>query len=484
MTYKKNINKDFISQFLAIMGSTVINVLISFFLTPLITRFVDPEEYGKLSMFNLYGNIGLMVFCMGLDQAMIRFFYACRDDREQRSLVRFCFVVPTIATIIVSMIYYVLIVLHVVEFEFGWLASMVLPGYVFLNIWSRLASMVLRVSYESKKYAFCNIIGRGVYALLVVLTLCVVGIKSFNGLMICTVFTSAIGVIAATWYGKAYWKWKDILEVRNKKEILKYSFPFVLSMSITTVLEAADKFALQSFCTYSELGVYQSALSVVGVFALVQSSFNTLWTPIQTEQFVKNQGDVSLIQKGNQYITVIMFIFGINILLFKDVVVLLLGEKYRDASSILPFLILHPIMYTISETTCSGIDKSQKTILHVIVAFAAGIFNVIGNWILVPILGPRGAAISTGLSYVIFFIVRTVFSNKFYYIDYKLKKLAIVTTMTVAFAAICTFYHFNFLYILAYVMCMSSVFLLYRKQVKECCTLGINYMKTRIYRRF
>ena len=49
-------------------------------------------------------------------------------------------------------------------------------------------------------------------------------------------------------------------------------------------------------------------------------------------------------------------------------------------------------MYTISETTCSGIEKSKRSYLNIFVALGACIVNILGNCILVPIYGGRGAA--------------------------------------------------------------------------------------------
>ena len=479
MTDLANEKKDFISQFLAIAGSTVVNVVISFFLTPLITRTVSPEEYGMMSIFNLYANIGLMVLCLGLDQALLRFFYENDNIKSQSSLVQFCVVTPVSATFLVSILYFIAIYIGKIRIEFGLFATIILPIHVALSIWGRIASMVLRVTHDSKSYAFCIVFGRIIYALLIVFFLCILRKTTVNSLVICTTITACVTAVTATKLGKQYWNWKDIPALPNKMVILKYSLPFILSMGVTYVLEAADKFALQSFCSYTELGIYQSALSITGIFALVQTAFNTLWSPIQTEHFVKSPEDTSFIRKGNQCITVLMFLFGVNVIFFKDIIIILLGEKYREASTILPFLVLHPIMYTISETTCSGIDKSKRTYLNILVALCSGLFNVIGNFVLVPTLGPKGAAISTGLSYVVFFAARTFFSNKFYYIDYQISKLVIVLVCTISFASISTFMNFGILTVAGYLLCITAILTLYWIPTKELVHMGIRFVKTK-----
>ena len=132
-------------------------------------------------------------------------------------------------------------------------------------------------------------------------------------------------------------------------------------MGITILFQTADKLALNAYGTYSDVGIYSSTMTLVNVFAIVQTSFNTLWAPMAVEHYSKDPNDKSLYYKGNQIITVIMFFIGLTLILFKDVFALLLGEKYREAAYILPFLIFNPIMYTISETTVNGLVCRRKS---------------------------------------------------------------------------------------------------------------------------
>ena len=87
--------------------------------------------------------------------------------------------------------------------------------------------------------------------------------------------------------------------------------------------------------------------------------------------------------------------------------------------------------------------------------------------LLVPQYGCQGAAISTGLSYIVFFVMRTLFANKYYYVDFKLRKLAILTMITCAFAFQGTFFEFNLYTIVIYLLCMITIFVLYRKTIIE-----------------
>ena len=70
----------------------------------------------------------------------------------------------------------------------------------------------------------------------------------------------------------------------------------------------------------------------------------------------------------------------------------------------------------------------------------ASLSNLIGNLLLVPYLGARGAAISTGISYIIFFSSRTYFSNKLINFGFNLKRIYVVTFLILFYAIYLTFY--------------------------------------------
>ena len=202
-------------------------------------------------------------------------------------------------------------------------------------------------------------------------------------------------------------------------------------------------------------------MTLINIFNIIQTTFNTLWAPMAVEHYTKDKADRSFYQRGNQVITIIMFFIGVSLILIKDVFALLLGEKYRESAYILPFLIFNPIMYTISETTVSGLVFMKKSKLQVVVAAASCIINFIGNTILVPIYGCQGAAISTGLSYIVFFTLRTLLSNRYFYVDFKLKNFYLLTFVVCIYALFNTFVKFNVWAIVFYAICLAAMCFLY-----------------------
>jgi O-antigen/teichoic acid export membrane protein len=173
-----------------------------------------------------------------------------------------------------------------------------------------------------------------------------------------------------------------------------------------------------------------------------------------------------------------MFFIGFSLIISKELIVLILGEKYRAASYILPFLIFMPIMYTISETTVIGLVFKKKSNIQIIVVTLACLTNIIGNIILVPLYAGKGAAISTGISYIVFFFARTYFAGRYYYVNWHLTRFVIITALAVAYSLYSTFFQYNIFSVIGYIIAVVLLFVLYHDAVKEILFLSKNVLNS------
>lgn len=465
MTNKED--KNFIQHFINVGAGTVINLLLGLVSTPLITRIVDPTEYGKLSIFNAYADIALALVFIGLDKGLIRFFYNSDKLKDQRSLLKLCFYVPTLAALISSFIFVGLFKLNIIRVSFDFYVIVLLCIYVLICIWNRLSLLLLRLTYKTKEYTFVTVVQKIVYVLIIVIF--ALAIKKYYLLMLILslMMSTFVGGIVSTIYSREYWKLGTVKIPNRRNEIFKYSTPFILYSGMDALTSSMDKLSIYAFLSDYETGIYTSALSLVAIVLTVRIIFETIWTPMQTESFVKNPDDKSFIQKGNRYLTIILFFIGINVIMFKELLCFLLGSQYRGAAPIIPFLLLGNILFAISDTCTSGIDYSKKSYLHALIGFIALIVNFTGNMILVPLLGSKGAAIATCLSFAMYLVFRIYFSNKYYYVDYKVKNMILMTTTLTIFSYVHTFQSLPIIVVLIYLINIIALFCIYKKDIKE-----------------
>lgn len=475
-------NNNFFKQFMIIGAGTFINLVLGIFSTPLITRIVAPEEYGQFSIFTMYRNIAMMVLCIGLDQALIRYYYEHEDIKYRKNLLYHCLILPIIVTVLVSTIIIGLYWLNLIQFEFDLTVMIILCIYVLTDIIYRFSQLIIRLEKKVKLYSLLQIIQKFSYIIIVLILCYFIQSKYLKILAFGTMASSMICMIISILTQKNMWDFRDVNNSEDSipmRKLLYYAFPFILSMGITTVFQATDKIFLNWFGTYTEVGIYASTMSLVNIFAIIQTAFNTLWAPTSVEHYEKNPNDTNFHQHANQVITIVMFFVGISLILMKDVFTIILGEEYRQAAYILPFLIFNPIMHTISETTVAGLVFKNKSNLQVVVALFACLTNIAGNAILVPKLGCQGAAISTGISYIVFYYMRTLLGIKQYYVDFKLKKFTILTIIVSIYALYNTFIPFNIGSIIGYIICCAVMYGMYKDVIHWCIEYVLNIIKNR-----
>lgn len=459
-------SKNNLSHFFVIGIGSGINLIVSLLTTQLITRFVEPDTYGQYSLFIMYGNLLLMALCMGLDQSLVRFFYDKDSIEYKSSILKVSVIFPVTLSILLGTGFLALIQYNLITFEFSGTISFILVVYTIGLILNRISLLLLRITYSSRQFSICSVSQKILFLMFSMGWILLIKKDILLGLALSITLSVFITTLIAVFLKKEFWRFGNTSDDWNKKEYFKFGLPLILSLGLTSLFQAIDKLSLNYYCSYSDVGIYSSAMTIIHVFAIIQTTFNSVWAPMQVEHYVNTPEDTTFIQKGNQLITVIMFAFGINLILAKDLVALILGEKFRSAAQILPFLIFNPIMYTISETTNSGIGISKKSYLNIVVAAISCVINFIGNTILVPMIGPRGAAISTGISYIVFYSTRLIISNRYYYVDYKTKKMSILIAFVIIFALHETFYSFSLVTVLLYLLCMAVLLALYMEYIK------------------
>ena len=476
--------KKILNQFFMIGIGTVINIFIGLITTPIVTRIVGENVYGQFSIFTMYVGMGEMILCMGLDQGIIRFYHEKDSVQYRRKLIRACCLMPLIASNVIMIIVVLLSYFGIVEFEFDTLIIFLLGICVIVQIGNRLNMVQLRSAFKTKEYTIVRITHKLVYILFVLFFICALKFNHFKSMIVATIISYIVVLIYGIYIQRSEWKFWDVgPEEFNYKSLYAYSAPYIISMGVTTIFQAIDKISLNYYCTYSEVGIYASANNIINIFSIIQSTFNALWIPMSIEHYLKNKSDRAFYEKGNSIITVIMFVFGATLIVGKNLFVLLLGETYRGAAYIIPFLTFYPIMYTISETTVIGIVFSKKSNLHIIIAIISCLSNILGNLILVPRYGGQGAAISTGLSYIIFFLVRTIISNHYYHVNWRLKKFLSLTIIFLVYAFFNTFYDNILLNIVGYCCIIIFICFSYRESIKEGICLGVKQIHEWIEKR-
>lgn len=458
-----------IKMFLSFSFGNWIGAIIGVITIPIMTRFFSPEEFGKASMFNMALNILMLITMFGIDQAFVRFFY----EENTKKLLR--------KSLTLTLVVYLILLFLVFLFRESisiYLFDIYDPAIVFLlcissilYVLNKYSVLILRMNLLSWQYSFTSIGIRLFELIFVILFFYLMG-NGYTTIVVAKIATVFLVTFCAVYLGKNSLKTQDS-ELSKKEnslnDILKYSYPLALTGLLTLLLQSIDKVAIKEWSTFKELGIYAAGFRIVAILDVLVASFTTYWTPLALERFVNNNNErenKEFYKKANTLISFVMIIAATGIIMFKDLVVLLLGEKYKDAAMIMPFLVFTPLMYVVSETTVIGINFFKKVRWHLFISIVILIINIVGNICLVPYFGSKGAALSAGVSALFFFILRTHIAQKYYKIEFFLFKFYLLILLLMGYAFYSTFNNWNFYNaVMGFVILILTV-LLYYKSIK------------------
>ena len=112
-----------------------------------------------------------------------------------------------------------------------------------------------------------------------------------------------------------------------------------------------------------------------------------------------------------------------------------------------------------------------------LIAGVSCITNFFGNWLLTPLMGARGAALSTGISYIVFFAMRTVLANKVFYVDYHLKNFMLVSLTLLLFAYYGSTHFFSLIQVLMCAGVLLVTLFCYRQYLSDAVSYAGSMLK-------
>lgn len=388
----------------------IIGALIAFITIPVTTYFVNPEEYGRASMFMLFQTVVVTFIYLGLDQAYTREYHSNSDKKnlfQNVILLPFLFALIILAMSIIFSQQISYLMFESTEYPS---ISILFGLMIVLMVLERFILLSIRMEEKALEYSLLNI-----FVKLVVLLATLYYVLFIRTDFLAVVYATIIGQIIGDLYLLLrYRKLFNFKSFKLDKVLLRrvviFGLPLLISASLTSILNVFDRFALRIWSDFSQIGIFTATLKISAALAIVQQSFTSFWVPTAYRWHEEGR-DIKHFKVISDLTLLVMSILMFSILLLKDLIVPLLSSEYAEAKYLIAFLCFQPILYTLSETTCLGIVFSRKSYLSLWVALVTIVPNLVLNIILVPIYGAYGAAIATGVSYIFFFISRSYFSH-------------------------------------------------------------------------
>ena len=377
---------------------------------PIITWFFSQEDVGRMAMLQVTLGFSILLFSLGLDQSYVREFHAA--DNKPALLKRA--MLPGLVLLVITL----LVLLSLGGKLAGWLFDVpawhlsVLVAVALVGSYlSRFLSLVLRMNERGLAFSMSQLLPKLLMLVIIGGYVAVGANKDLTNLVLANTAAIAFVCVIYGWNTRAEWLAgvRTRLDLDQLKSMLRFGLPLILGGLAFWGLTAIDKVFLRALASFEELAVYSVAVSFAAAASILQSVFSTVWAPTVYKWASAGTG-LENVHKVSRYILALVVLGFVLAGLLSWVVTFFLPDNYAAVQWILVSCIGYPLLYTLSETTVVGIGITRRSSFSMLAAIIAFAVNLVGNWWLIPHFGAAGAAVSTCLSFWVFFFLRTEFS--------------------------------------------------------------------------
>ena len=411
---------SFIGLFFHFSLGTLFSVFISFFTTIFLTSTLSTNSFAQVSYFGSLISTLSIIFALGLDQAYVRFFNSEKPTSRINFLL-YLLILPIIATIIFTgaLLLNPVLFSTIFNYPFSTNHTLFIGLIIALEIILRFSLLYFRMSKFGLKYSFLISFQKFIF-LCSFFLIYLLNISAILNFLLSSILSITLTILVSILFSRNFNNPFYFSFSTRLPALLKYSFPFLITMTVSSQLETINKIFLVNLNLYEDLALYSVALKIVSILSLVQGLISTFVIPIMYEKLNKNPEKAFF---TNLFVSIssLMFIVGLGTILFKDLLILIFDNRYLAAARLIPLLTFFPVFYTISEITMIGINFKKKTKFHIIISISSYLVGLFINVLLTSNLGAMGSVISIASTYLVFFLLRTFIGGFYYAFNLNLK---------------------------------------------------------------
>lgn len=394
--------------------SSFINAAIPFFLIPILTRYLSPEEYGMLSMFTITLSIASLFVGLNLHGAISRNFFAKQDNDFPRYIGN-CFFILFLSMILVFLCL------------FFWgehfkkitgLTSNIQFIIVIISFFQFIVLILLvnwQVRQKAIQYGIFQISQTVLnYALTIFF---IVMLKmSWKGRVDAQVLASGIfAIVSAIILFKKRWI-KFEYNKGDIKHALQFSLPLIPHAVGGLLINMTDRLFITNMVGLNETGIYTIAFQIGGVLTILVSSFINAYVPWLYEKLNKNNWEdkLKIVKYTYLFFFVMLIVPVIAMLILPWFLNYFVGKSFVGANAYAIWIILGYSFNGMYLMIAGFIFYSEKTKYLAIVTLSAALINIPICYFMIKMNGALGAAQSTAIVYFLSFLFTWVLSAKVY----------------------------------------------------------------------
>jgi O-antigen/teichoic acid export membrane protein len=405
--------------------SSILSAATPFLLLPILTRYLEPEQYGQIAMFNIFTTALAAVIGLSVHGAANRRFF---DEGVSNSeLARFngnCFFILLASTSLA---------LFFLTFIETFLASYLgtPPVWIYLGVLSVFCGFILNIRLgqwqirgKAKLYGFLQV-SQSFINLGFTLSFVLLLHLGSEGRVYSVVLTSVIAGLVSYFTLR-----KDnlfLLEYNSQdiKGALSFGVPLIPHVLGGFLLLSVDRLVINKELGLDMTGIYMVAVSLGSALNIIFNSINKAYSPWLFGQLKENdqKKKIAIVKNTYIYIVCLMLMSLLAFFIAPPILKLIVGEKFHLAAEVLPTIVIGQVFLGMYFMVTNYIFYVKKTKYLSYITISSGAINVALLLFLIPYYGINGAAFAFLIASLWQFICTWIVSARLYAMPWALWKV-------------------------------------------------------------
>lgn len=399
--------------------SNIVNASIPFLLLPILTRYLNPDDYGTVSIFQVLQSIMFTLIGFNTSSAIAVNYFKIEAEKLKEYIFN-VILISIISLFIFQTLFYFFSepISSLFEIKEELLLFVLLSA--FFGIINKINLVLWQVEKRPIPYGLMNIsvtiVNLGI-SLFFILIIHLNWEGRIAGIVIANILSGLYSIIFI--YRRNYIKVK--INFIFIKDALKFGIPLIPENLSEWINKSLNRIFLVAIIGLSAAGFFAVGNQIGAAVALISAAFYKSFLPFAFEKLKENTDEAKLFL--TKYI--LRYFMGIIILalILSFTSPLMIGniidEKYSTSIDTVIWIALGYSFLGMFSVLSVFLLYMKKTNIILVISLTTVILNIILNYFLINLYGIQGAAITLTLTYLVKLIVGFYFIKKYVDIPWK-----------------------------------------------------------------
>ena len=431
-------------------GTTVLSRLLNYLLVPLHTYlFSNAADYGVVGELYAWTSLFIVILTYGMETAFFKF---SQDDGIKDRVYS-----TVVGSLLVTSTLFIVLCSVFAQPIADWLRYPTHPEYV------RWFAVIIGVdALTSIFFAHLRFLNRPIRFAAVKITNILVNVllnlfflllcpwllqKNPDSAFVNAIYSPEIGVgyifianlvasvVTLLMLFPGIFKQKFVFDWQLWKKMFRYAFPLLILGLAGIVNETMDRVLIKRLSLAAEpqasVGIYSACYKISILMTIFIQAFKYAAEPFFFRKAKDKDAKETYAEVMTAFVLVCSVIY-VGIMLYMDLVQYFVGATYRVGLPIVPILLMANLFLGIFYNLSIWYKLTGQTKFGAYIALFGAAITLVLNWLLIPRFDYMGAAWTTFACYLSMMVVSYLLGQKYYHVDYDLKRILFYLFFAVA----------------------------------------------------